>query len=149
MSAPTSHPYVDARGWVLVDRLLVALFTEQVALGDGATVTWATALTAATQPPMGRVMRLPGGGINRDGYQDLSRIEVTTWGRTRPESDTMTAQVRQLMADLDCGDYLDVSIDRIVEDLGPGRVPDVNEDLRAVPTVWSVTARQQPHLIGL
>lgn len=147
MTAP--HPYVDARGWVLVDRLLVAYFTERVALDAGNPIRWATALVAADQPPMGRVMRLPGGGINRDGYQDLSRIEVTTWGRTRPESDQMTAQVRQLMADLDDeGEYADLSIDRCQEDLGPGRIPDVNEDVRAVPTVWSVVARKQYHLIG-
>lgn len=147
MTAPAS-PYVDPRGWVLVDRLLVAYFTARVALGDAAFVTWRTALVAEDQAPMGRVMRLPGGGINRDGFQDLSRIEITTFGRTRPESDDMTAQVRQLMADLDCDEYADIGIDTVREDLGPGRVPDVNEDVRAVPTVWSVTARKPYHLIS-
>lgn len=147
MSGPV-HPYVDARRYPVVDRLLVAYFAANVGLADDTPVHWATALAADVEYPAGRVMRLPGGGINSDHYQDTSRIEVTTWGRDRVESDALTAQVRQLMADLDCGDYLDISIDRVQEDLGPGRVPDPNEDLRAVPTVWSVVARQHYAAVG-
>lgn len=137
-----SNPFVDARGWPVIDRLLADLFAEQVLL-DGQPVWAGTALSDGQSFPAIRVQRLPGGGINADAYQDVSRIEVATFGRTRPESDALTAQVRQLMADLSDDEYADVSVDSVVEESGPGRLPDPNEDLRAVPTTWSVTARRQ------
>lgn len=139
----TDRPFIDARGWVLVDRLMVHLFAARVALADQAPVHCATVLTDQHHWPAIRVERLPGGGINADGYQDVSRIQITTYGRTRPESDDLTAQVRQLMSDLSDDEYADVGIDRISEETGPGRIPDPDQDLRVVPTTWSVTARQQ------
>lgn len=141
MTVPS--PYLDDRGWPVIDRLLVAYFTATVALDDDVPVHWATALGTDVEFPACRVMRLPGGGINRDQYEDVSRIEVTTFGRTRQESDALTAQVRQGLADLDNDEFAGVGIDAIREENGPGRIPDPDEDLRAVPTVWSITARQQ------
>lgn len=147
MTAPAAQ-FVDERGWPVIDRLLVAAFTELVVVA-GKTVRWGTTLTDdGTQPPeelfpAGRVMRLPGGGFDSNRIFDRSRIEVMTWGTTRPESDSMTAQVRQVMADLANGEYAGVGLDRITEDQGPGRIPDPREDLRAVPTTWVVVARQQ------
>jgi hypothetical protein len=141
-----SNPFVDPRGWPVVDRLLVAAFRELVTLPD-ADVWWGTAFPDEVPYPAGRVIRLPGGGINPEGYEDLHRIEVLTLGRTRPESDALTAGVRQTLADLDGEDWSGVGIDRIREESGPGRVPDPNEDLRAVPTTWGVLVRRQPRLL--
>lgn len=89
------------------------------------------------------VERLPGGGINSDGYEDLARIQVTAFGLTRSQSDDMTAQIRGLMHDLSDDEYRDLEFDRIREDSGPGRIPDPNEDLRTVPTRWTVKTRIQ------
>lgn len=143
MTTPTTTPgprYLDDRGWPLIDRLLVGLFTEHIVTPELAEC--GTVLHTGTYPAI-KVVRLPGGGINADGYEDVSRIEITTYGRTRPESDTLTAQVRQLMADLSDDEYAGVGVDRIREETGPGRIPDPDEDINAVPTTWSVTARQQ------
>lgn len=133
--------YLDARGWPIIDRLLAAMFRDLVHV-EGKTVQVGTVITVEQWPAI-RVQRLPGGGINADGFQDLSRIEVVTYAETRPESDLLTAQVRQLMADLSDDEYAGVGVDRIREETGPGRIPDPNEDLRAVPTTWVVVARQQ------
>lgn len=140
MTAP--NPFIDSRGWPVVDRLLAAAFTELVTI-PGRTVVWGTVLGADVVYPAGRVQRLPGGGINAEGYQDLVRVEVVSYGTDRPESDELTAGVRAVMAELNCGEYGGVGLDRVREDSGPGRIPDPNADLRAVPTVWSVTVRQQ------
>lgn len=137
-----SNPYLDVRGWPVIDRLLARMFLDLVQV-DGQPVWAGTALTAGQVFPAIRVQRLPGGGINSDGYQDVSRVEIVSWGVTRPQSDAMTAQVRQLMFDLSDDEYAGVGIDRVFEENGPGRVPDPDETLRAVPTIWSVTARQQ------
>lgn len=142
MTAPDPLEFLDARGWPIVDRLLAAACREHVTL-PGATVAWGTVLTKDQAFPAARVQRLPGGGINSDGYQDVARIEITTYGTTREESDALTARVRQLMADLSDDEYAGVGLDRISEDSGPGRIPDPNEDVRAVPTNWSVVVRQQ------
>lgn len=141
MTAP-AETYLDPRGWVLVDRLLVAAFRELIAL-PGKTIYWGTVLDDEVDFPAGRVQRLPGGGINADGYEDVSRIEVVTWGTDRPESDAMTAQVRTVLADLSDDEYGGVELDRIREDSGPGRIPDPNQDLRAIPTSWTVITRRQ------
>jgi hypothetical protein len=140
-----ANAYVDPRGWPIIDRLLAKMFSDLVTIG-GQAVYAGTVLRDGQTWPAIRVQRLPGGGINDDGYQDVSRVEVTTWGRTRPESDDLTAQVRYLMHDLSCDEYAGVSVDIIREESGPGRVPDPDEDLRAVPTSWTVTARYQPRL---
>lgn len=142
MTAALPNPFLDARGWPVMDRLLAAACREHVTL-PGKSVAWGTVLTDDQAFPAGRVQRLPGGGINADGYEDVSRIEITTYGTSRAESDQLTAQVRQLMAELSDDEYAGVGFDRIREETGPGRIPDPNEDLRAVPTVYSVTARQQ------
>lgn len=138
--------FVDSQGWVVVDRLLADMFMTHVSVA-GSQVYSGTTLNEDQTFPAIRVQRLPGGGINADRYQDESRIEVVSWGLTRPQSDDLTAQVRQLMSDLDDGDYDNVSIDRVYETSGPGVIPDPNEELRAVPTTWSVTARRQLFLI--
>lgn len=153
-----SNPFVDSRGWPVVDRLLVDAFRHQVALAGDVPVWWGTAFPPADEvpdpldpdpfrPPAGRVMRLPGGGINAEGYQDLWRIEVLTLGRTKPESDELTTGVRQFLADLDGEDWAGVGIDRVRENEGPGRIPDVDQDVRAVPTTWGVIVRRQPRLL--
>lgn len=152
-----SNLFVDPQGWPVVDRLLVDAFRQQVLL-DGVTVWWGTSFPPIDdipdpddpdpfRPPAGRVMRLPGGGINPEGYEDLHRIEVLTLGRTRPESDALTAGVRQLLAELDGEDWAGVGIDRVREQEGPGRIPDVDQDVRAVPTTWGVLVRRQPRLL--
>lgn len=151
-----SSPYVNARGWPVVDRLLVDAFRQLVTV-PGQTVWWGTAFPSPDDPPpagqdpfgppAGRVLRLPGGGINAEGYEDLHRIEVLTLGRTRPESDTLTAGVRQTLAELDGEDWAGVGIDRIREENGPGPIPDVDQDVRAVPTTWGVLVRRQPRLL--
>lgn len=135
-----SNLYLDSRGWPIVDRLLVAYLAERVTL-PGVSVAWGTVF--GEDRPAGRVQRLPGGGVNVDGYQDLSLIEIVTLGLDRPQSDDMTAQVRQAMADLSDDEYADVGIDTIRETAGPGRVPDPDPDVRAVPTTWAVPARRQ------
>ena len=162
MSAPTRE-FVDERGWPIVDRLLADAFRQLVHL-DGVELWCGTDLRADTGPaddglveqaerwgdepleeelPAIRVQRLPGGGINADGYEDLNRIEVISYGRTRSESDSLTAQIRGVMADLSDEEWAGVELDRIREDTGPGRIQDINRDVRAVPTVWRVTVRQQ------
>lgn len=90
------------------------------------------------------VEKLLGGGINSDGYEDLALLQITAFGLTRNQSDEMTAEIRGLMHELCDGEYLDIEFDRIKETTGPGRVPDPNEDLRTVPTRWSVVTRNQP-----
>ena len=147
MTVPV-ETFLDPQGWPLVDRLLVNRFKATVTI-PGKQVQIGTALVDdGTEPPERmfpaiRVQRLPGGGINTDGYEDVNRIEITTWGTTRPESDALTAQVRAAMYELDNDEWAGVGLDRIREETGPGRIPDPNQDLRAVPTVWIVVARQQ------
>ncbi len=148
MTTPPAETFLDARGWPVIDRLLADRFQAAVTI-PGKTVRVGTVLVDdGTEPPDSlfpaiRVQRLPGGGINADGYEDVSRIEITTWGTTRPESDALTAQVRAAMHDLSNDEWAGVGLDRIREETGPGRIPDPNQDLRAVPTVWVVVARQQ------
>ncbi|ALE77675.1 hypothetical protein WY02_03540 [Pseudonocardia sp. AL041005-10] len=167
MSAPTSETrasFIDERGWMIVDKAIAHYLWTHVQIG-GQQVYFDTDLRTrlaphpddlslyadvqddpapdAVQWPAGAVERLPGGGINVDGYEDLARIQVTAFGLTRDQSDAMTAQIRGLMHDLSDGEYLDLEFDRIREDTGPGRVPDPVEDLRTVPSRWTVRTRQQ------
>lgn len=166
MSAPARNEFVDERGWPIVDRLLADAFRELVHL-DGVELWCGTDLRADSDTgpdderldaesaerwgdepleqelPAIRVQRLPGGGINVDGYEDLNRIEVVSYGRTRSESDSLTAQIRGVMDDLSDEEWSGVELDRIREDTGPGRIQDINRDVRAVPTVWIVIVRQQ------
>lgn len=149
MTSP--NPFLSPRGWPQVDKLLVDAFRQLVTLPD-ATVWWGTAFPAPDapapageppyQPPAGRVIRLPGGGKNPEAYEDLHRIEVLTLGRTKRESDDLTDAVRQVMSDLDAEEWAAVGIDRIREETGPGRIPDPDEDVRAVPTTWGVLVRR-------
>ena len=146
MTAPAST-FLDSDGWPVVDRLLADAFRQLIAI-PGAEVYAGTRLNAETDIdqslwPAIRLQRLPGGGRGRDNYQDVCRIEVVTFGRTRPESDDLTAQVRRVMADLSDEEWAGVGLDRIGEDSGPGPIPDPNQDIRAVPTTWTVIVRQQ------
>lgn len=135
------NEFIDEQGWAVVDRLLAACFQEQVLI-DGSPVEAGTSLRDRPYPAI-LVERLPGGGINVESYEDVSRIAITSYGRTKPESIALTAQIRTLMAGLSNDEYAGVGLDRIFEETGPGRIPDPNEDLHAVPTTWSVTARRQ------
>lgn len=140
MTAP-EVALVDGRGWPIVEQILVEAFTELVDVGVPVYV--GTVTQPEQQWPAIRVQRLPGGGKDANRVNDRSRIEVVTFGTSYPQSAALTEQVRTIMGDLDNGEFRDVGLDRITEEAGPGRIPDPNQDLRAVPTTWTVVTRQQ------
>ncbi|GAA1402009.1 hypothetical protein GCM10009613_61220 [Pseudonocardia kongjuensis] len=166
----TREAFLDEDGWPIIDKLIANALWATVKIG-GVPVYADTDLRGgrmAPHPddpeplfhdvddehvPLPReervewpaiaVERLPGGGINTDGYEDTARIQVTAFGLTRSDSDAMTAQIRGLMRELSDEGWAGVELDRIREDSGPGRIPDPVEDLRTVPTRWVVKARNQ------
>ena len=167
----TRGSFIDSRGWVIADKVVAHYLWRNVVVegkpvyadtdlrtrlaphpddvglppyNDVATPAMPPAREEPVQWPAILVERTPGGGINADGYEDLARLQITAFGLTRNQSDAMTAEIRGLMHDLSDGEYLELEFDRIREDTGPGRVPDPNEDLRAVPTRWTVRTRNQP-----
>lgn len=142
MTAQSRPRFLDQHGWPVIDRLLAELFRQRLVVPDKS-ITVGTVLNDDVAYPAVLVERIPGGGRNADDYEDVNRIQVTTFGTTRPESDSLTAQVRHELANLSDDEFDDVGVDRITEETGPGRVPDPDQDLRAVPTTWSVIARQQ------
>lgn len=145
-----SNVFLDSDGWPLTDKLLADLYRNNVAVLDGSPVYSGTRFQpepSETQPPAIRTSRLPGGGIN-SRHEDVARLEVLCLGRSRAESDSMLAQVRSLNRTYRDEGWAGVELDAIREESGPGRIPDPNPSVVAVPITLDVVTRQQGPGLG-
>lgn len=136
-----SNPFLDNDGWPLCDRLMADAYRARVTVADGVGVYSGTRFAADTAAPAIRTSRLPGGG--REQHQDRHRLEVLVLGRTRAESDAMLAQVRASNTELANEEWAGVELDAVREETGPGRIPDPNPSVVAVPLTIVVVVRQQ------
>jgi hypothetical protein len=109
-------------------------------LSDLATVVTATG-EDITEPTL--VVNRVGGGALRQGYQDNALVEVAALCATRPESVALTNAVRQRLVR---GRMIATShglIDRVGETTAPMQIPDLNPDVRRIPSTWEVISRIQ------
>lgn len=84
-----------------------------------------------------------GGGADRLGLQDSAIVEVATYAVTRPDSQALTAQVRQRLSGLRGVLTSAGFVDSISEFAAPVPIPDLNPDVRRVPSTWTVVSRLQ------
>jgi hypothetical protein len=85
-----------------------------------------------------------GGGADRLGLQDSAIVEVATYAATRPESQALTRLVRERLSGLRGVQTTAGFIDSISEFSAPIPIPDLNPDVRRVPSTWTVVSRLQP-----
>jgi hypothetical protein len=86
--------------------------------------------------------------VNRTGgpvrpWEDNATVEVTCFCRTRPESAELNKQVVATLNDLRGVQTTAGLIDKISNFVAPFQVPDLNPDIRKVPSTWTVTSRLQ------
>ena len=84
-----------------------------------------------------------GGGADRLGLQDSAIVEVATYTATRPASQALTKQVRDRLSGLRGVQTGAGFIDAISEFTAPIPIPDLNPDIRRVPSTWTVISRLQ------
>lgn len=84
-----------------------------------------------------------GGGADRLGLQDSAIVEVATYTATRPASQALTKQVRDRLSGLRGVQTGAGFIDAISEFAAPIPIPDLNPDIRRVPSTWTVISRVQ------
>lgn len=89
------------------------------------------------------IQRVPGGGSNPQGWQDVALVEVQTWAITRPESTTLNNAIRDRLAGRRGVETSYGLIDRIVEAGPPTQLPWADELQRWVPSTWQITSRKQ------
>lgn len=122
-----------AAGFVDVEDALLELLDD-----IGRTVT---AVDDLEQPTI-QVNRT-GGGADRLGLQDSAIVEVVTFAATRPASQALTKQVRDRLSGLRGVQTSFGFIDSIAEFTAPVPIPDLNPDIRRVPSTWTVVSRLQ------
>lgn len=118
-----------------VEKALIELLED---LAPGAV---GTAVPEFVPDPYICVQRVPGGGSNSQGWQDIALVEVQTWAKTRPESTALNNEIRNRLAGRRGVDTTLGFIDRIVEAGPPTQLPWADEEQRWVPSTWRVTSR--------
>lgn len=105
--------------------------------------TVGTAVPENIPDPFICIERVPGGGSNSQGWQDIALVEVQTWAKTRPESMALNNAIRDRLAGRrGVGTSLGL-IDRIAEAGPPTQLPYADEEQRWVPSTWRITSRTQ------
>jgi hypothetical protein len=94
-------------------------------------------------PPFISVIRIPGGGTNRQGWEDTAIVEVAVFGVRRAESQQMLNTVRTALAGRRLIETSVGLLDRIDENNGPGQIPYEQRDIRRIPSTWTVVSRAQ------
>lgn len=101
-----------------------------------------TATDEELVPPVIQVART-GGGSDRPGLQDSALVEITCFAATRPASAGLNTQVRAELAGAYGVPTAHGFLDRIGEFTAPVQIPDPNQDIRKVPSTWTVVSRLQ------
>lgn len=97
----------------------------------------------ATGPDVEDAIRVLRVGGSSTGWEDRPIVEVTTFVELRPDSVRLTDAVRECLNDLRNVATTAGLVDKIRETEGPVQIPDLNPDVRRVPTYWRVTTRKQ------
>ena len=122
-------------GFIDVEKALGELLADLGEVG--------TAVPAEIPDPYICLQRVPGGGSNPQGWQDIALVEVQTWARTRPESMALNNAIRDRLAGRRGVSTSFGLIDRIAEAGPPTQLPYADEEMRWVPSTWRVTSRTQ------